>query len=67
MIKVVTTYNALLGGDYFQTSKCILSSFYQYRILWHTNGSVEIIKIDANFFMATLNGTDALLYKEMWT
>lgn len=50
---------------YWGDIKFILTSVsHHYLIMWHTNGSIKVIKEDAKPFIAISNTVDALFYTE---
>lgn len=57
-------YNALLGQDWIHANRGIPLSLNQYLIMWHKDGSVKVVKVNAKPFIVTSNASDALLYTE---
>lgn len=62
VIDAIMTYNALLGK--IHSNRCIPSSLYQYLIMWHLDGLMEVVKVDAKLFVVTSNVINVLLYIE---
>lgn len=62
IIDLVTSYNTLLSEEWIYVSRCFPLTLYQYLIIWHEDGSIEVVKANAKPFIITFNVTDALLY-----
>lgn len=42
---------------------CVPSSLHKYLIIWHLDGSIEVVKVDAKLFIVTSNVAVAQLYR----
>ena len=63
MINSTANYNALLGRDWIHANWCVSSSLYQFLLFWKRD-EVEVVWLDKQPFIATLDFVEASYYDQ---